>query len=269
MKYLIIPDVHNHSDRAEKIIQHVKADQIIFLGDYFDDFNDTAHDVTETAAWLRWSVNQENRIHLCGNHDIHYWFKDNRDTRCSGFEQYKSVAINNILGPEHWNKLKFFHVLDDWILSHGGVHPYWIDANKFRNNESVEITQEELVKKLERDSKQCIKDLTKGGHHWFIIAGFSRSRAPFAGGLLWCDFNQEFEPIKGIHQIVGHTPDRHVVRWNFLKEGSTEPERTVHGAEPYLSKQSSYNVCIDSYPALKWYAVLEEKKLSIHETEKI
>lgn len=265
MKYLIIPDVHNHADRAEKICKSVPADQIVFLGDYFDDFNDDAEDVIDAANWLSWSVNQENRIHLCGNHDVHYWFKNNVYLRCSGYEQCKSVAINNIMKPEHWGKIRFFHVIDDWFLTHGGIHPYWIDQSKFQNNEPVEITREKLIEKLERDSKECVKSLSNDKNHWFNIAGFSRSRSPFVGGLLWCDFNQEFHPIKGIHQIVGHTPDRDNVRWSFFKEGETVPSTSIHGAEPYLSKESSYNVCFDSYPALKWYATLEGKQFKIHE----
>ena len=34
------------------------------------------------------------------------------------------------------------------------------------------------------------------------------------GGLIWCDYEAEFYPVKGINQIVGHTPDRYgVPKW--------------------------------------------------------
>jgi len=265
MKYLIIPDIHNHYDRAEKIIKSVNADQIIFLGDYFDDFDDNRNAITEVAKWFSWSIHEKNRIHLCGNHDIHYWFKDNKDQRCGGWEQYKSTIINDIVKPEDWNKLKFFHVLDDWILSHAGVHSYWLDPVKSHKSLPVEITKDQLIKKLERGSEECVKLINQNRHHWFTIAGFSRSGSPFVGGLLWLDFNEEFCPIQGIHQIVGHTPDRYNVKWKFFKENDTIMSESTSGAEPVLSDKSSYNVCIDSYPALKWYAIYEDKKLIIKE----
>lgn len=268
-KILILPDIHLSHKKAEKIISSVKADKIVALGDFFDNFDDTPEMVFATAEWFKDFINRPNVVACCGNHDIMYWFKDNKNVRCGGYTDEKSKIINSIVKPDDWNKLKFYHVIDDWILSHAGIHPFWIDMVKFRKNEPVEITQEALIQKLETDSKECIKRLNKGDGNWFIVAGFSRSNSPFVGGLLWCDFNQEFEPIRGIHQILGHTPDRENIRWSFLKEGSTIPEASIHGAEPYLSKQSSYNVCIDSYPALKWYAILEDKKLTIHETEKL
>lgn len=269
MKTLIIPDIHNHFDRAEKTIKSVNADQIVFLGDYFDDFNDTPEDITEVADWFHWSVNQPNRIHLCGNHDIHYWVKEAKSNRCGGWEQWKQIAIDNIVKPEDWEKLKFYYVLDNtYLLSHGGVHPYWVDPVKFRNGEEITITLDKLVQKLERDSEECIKLLKKDRYNWICVAGFSRSRSPFVGGLIWLDFGEEFHPIRGIHQIVGHTPSRHHVRWSFYKENDKTVSESTTGAEPVLSDKSSYNVCIDSYPALKWYAIYEDKKLSIHNYEK-
>lgn len=269
MKYLIIPDIHTNISRAEDIIKSVPADNVVLLGDYFDEFADDPESICNTADWLKWSLNQPNRVHLIGNHDIHYYFKDNKDVRCSGYEQYKAVAINDILKPEDWKKLKFFHVIDDWFLTHGGIHPYWIDPKKCLNNEEVTIEKESLIEKLEKDSIECLKELSRGRNHWFEVAGWARCNSPFVGGLLWCDFNKEFVPIKGINQIVGHTPSRDEVRWKFLREGSKVPETSVHGAEPFLSKQSSYNVCFDSYPALKWYGIMEENRIKICEYTKI
>jgi metallophosphoesterase superfamily enzyme len=96
-KILILPDIHNRWELAEKTINEIKPSKTIFLGDYFDDFNDTPQDISETAEWFKHSVHQENRIHLVGNHDTHYWFTTNKFLRCSGYEQYKSITINDIL----------------------------------------------------------------------------------------------------------------------------------------------------------------------------
>lgn len=264
-KILIVPDVHLHHEQAEKIISKEKPDEIIFLGDAFDDFDDTPQMVYETSEWFKWSLNQKNRSHIYGNHEIHYRFPNATNNRCGGYEQYKSITINDIVKPDDWNKLKFFHVLDNkWLLSHGGIHPYWIDPVKFREEGEVSITLDKLVSKLEQDTKECVKLLEENRYNWICIAGFSRSRSPFVGGLLWLDFGQEFHPIRGIHQIVGHTPSRDYVRWSFYKENDKEVSFSINGCEPVLSDKSSYNVCFDSYPALKWYGIYENKSLNIN-----
>ena len=160
MKCLIVPDIHNHHVIAERIIEAIKPDKTIFLGDYFDDFNDTYAHICATAEWFRWSVDQKDRIHLVGNHDIHYWFSQNSGVRCSGYDQGKSVAINDFVKPEHWNKLQFFFVLDDWFITHGGIHPYWIDRTKYNDGKEVQITKSALIEKLKNGSIECKKHLT-------------------------------------------------------------------------------------------------------------
>ena len=89
---LIIPDIHLKWERVNRVINHVGADEIIFLGDYFDDFNDTPEQVDEMVSWLEHSAKQPNRIHLFGNHDMHYAFSD-AGFQCSGFEQWKLLSF--------------------------------------------------------------------------------------------------------------------------------------------------------------------------------
>ena len=60
---LIIPDIHHKVDEVEKIIRSVGADKVIFLGDYFDNIDDTPEVVKYTCDWLVHSVKMPNRIH--------------------------------------------------------------------------------------------------------------------------------------------------------------------------------------------------------------
>ncbi len=271
MKYLIIPDVHNRCEVAENIIKKVKPNLTIFLGDYFDDFYDDPHIVTDVAHWFKESVHKKDRIHLCGNHDVHYWFKDNIKTRCSGYDQYKSIAINDIVETRDWEKLKFFYVLDGkWLLSHAGVHPVWVNPDSFKSSEISSAKLEDVIGKLKYDSKDAIKNLYANGEHWFTYAGFSRSyRSRSYGGLLWCDWTQEFSPIKGIHQIVGHTPQRSL-KWVVVVEGATQygvlPMGDAMVENPNLNEKTSYNVCLDSHPGSQYYAIYENGSLKIHKT---
>lgn len=266
MKYLIIPDVHNRCDKVERIIESVKADKVIFLGDYFDDFYDDERIISHVAEWFRHSVHQPNRIHIVGNHDMHYWFSENKSLRCSGYEEAKSIAINKIVKKEDWEKLVFFHVLDDkWLLSHAGVHPSWIDKSSFKGNAINESTLPTVKRRLEAEVEQAKKAFYANKMHWFGMPGFSRSHSsPYFGGLTWCDWNDEFSPIRGVHQIVGHTP-LYNLTWISVESGAQRYE--ILPAEcidnPTLTTDSSYNICLDSEPGSRYYAIYEEGKLSI------
>ena len=58
MRTLIIPDIHHCIDKVDKIIKHESADQIVFLGDYFDDYGDDYQTSLITANWLAASLEQ-------------------------------------------------------------------------------------------------------------------------------------------------------------------------------------------------------------------
>ena len=280
MKYLILPDVHNRCNLVENIISKVAPDMTIFLGVYFDDFHDDVDIISDVAKWFVQSINTKNRIHLCGNHDSHYWFNKNFRTRCSGYTDFKSIAINDIVTIEDWEKLKFFHVLDNkWLLSHAGVHPSWINPDSLNSSTITKAKLSDVVEKLERDSIQAIKNLYANEEHWFTCAGFSRSyRSCNYGGLLWCDWNQEFGPIRGIHQIVGHTPQRSV-KWVVVAHGADQygvlpmgdvSINTTLGDKflftPTLTETTSYNLCLDTHPGSQNYAIYENGALTIHKS---
>ena len=53
MKTLVVPDIHNKIDVVQKILdKESSVDEVIFLGDWFDDFNDNVNDVVEVAKFL-------------------------------------------------------------------------------------------------------------------------------------------------------------------------------------------------------------------------
>jgi hypothetical protein len=265
-KTLILPDVHNRISVVEKIISTVRPDTTIFLGDFFDDFYDTPDIVIDVARWFKWSVNKKNRIHIQGNHDTHYWFNQNKNVRCSGYEYRKDVAINDVVTIKDWEKLKFFHILDGkFLLSHAGVHPFFIV-----NGNNKEFTLKQLESKLKKESKVAVKKMYSGGRHWLTSAGYSRNGSQQYGGITWCDWTQEFAPIKGIHQVVGHTPINEP-NWSIMEDGSQYPKTLSVESMPVLSKDvltdvNSYNICLDTHPGSKNYAIYENGTLTIHKS---
>jgi hypothetical protein len=198
MTNLVIGDVHNKSDRAEKIINEYDCPTIL-LGDYFDDFYDTVDDIQRTAEWLKESLSKPNRIHLIGNHDFHYMVKPKGITYCSGFSPEKYDKINEILTAEDWSKLKFFHhEKETYWFCHAGITKHWFEHPVLGLNlAGILKTVEECTEALKAS------DLSRCGALW--AADRYRGGRCEKGGLLWNDWrNCEF--FKGITQIIGHTP---------------------------------------------------------------
>lgn len=225
-KTLIISDIHHRWQKAEKLILKEKPDKTIFLGDYFDNFDDSAFEARETAQWLKGSLKFKNRIHIRGNHDTHYESQNTR-LKCSGYELKKDIVINEIMKATDWRKLYWFHYENGWLFTHAGVHPLYVGPQVNR----IEIYMAEEAKKANYvyfESK---------GSHWFWHIGASRYGWDGIGGITWCDANREFEAVPGQKQIFGHTP-----------------QQVTNVDELWLDEN---NLCLDTHS--NHYALMDER----------
>ena len=213
-KIIAIGDVHNRWVQAEEIArQYDETHTIVFTGDFFDNFNDTALDADQTARWLKESLSKPNHVHLMGNHDINYAYYNTRPGSnlgdqiyfCSGYSPAKDDAINRIMTNEDWDKIKFAHKENGFWFSHAGFHPFWF------GNPIVGMSDESIQKKLDK-IQEDIKTRTYSNE--LAGAGRCRGGAHRVGGLLWRDQNQEtycgdyWNDNSGLKQVCGHTPMR-------------------------------------------------------------
>ena len=184
MKTIIIPDIHNKFDIAESIIEKEKPDNVVFLGDYFDSFDDSVEIAYQTAAWLKESLEKPNRIHLLGNHDLSY-----KDTRfaCSGFSEAKLAALKQI--KIDLSKLEHYCWVGDWLCTHAGL------SNEFYKEYGMGRTVNDFLQ---------IFSQNKEGREKLYECSPNRGGLDRFSGIVWCDYS-EFEDIPGIKQIFGHT----------------------------------------------------------------
>ena len=56
--------------------------------------------------------------------------------------------------------------------------------------------------------------LLSGDKYWLYCAGVARFGNEIIGGITWLDFEEEFVPIEGLDQIVGHTFHSAVIERN-------------------------------------------------------
>jgi len=206
-KIITIGDIHNHWPEAEAIAsKYDDTHTIIFTGDYFDDFGDSAVDAIQTAKWLKASLAKPNRIHLMGNHDINYSFYNAGRTEagcakniydCSGYSLEKDIAINKVLEQEDWDKIKLYHIEYGFIFTHAGIHPHWFEHPMLGVN--IDYVKEKLDKATDDYRNRVWNDLIGA-------AGRCRGGIHKAGGILWCDYFREATLVSGIKQVFGHTP---------------------------------------------------------------
>ncbi|CAG0951965.1 hypothetical protein METP3_00267 [Methanosarcinales archaeon] len=206
MATIIISDLHNRVDWVESALSSPLLkpyDNVIFLGDYFDDFNDSPEDVTNSAKWLKQSLSRPNRIHLCGTHDIWYRFQENQYIQASGNTKEKSDAINHIITEKDWELLKLFHYEQGFLFTHAGVHSYLINKYALANKL---IMQGEIINQIIKPAtEKALIDVSNNKPNEWLDAGFDRGGMLVVGGITWLDWNDEFEPVPELNQIVGHT----------------------------------------------------------------
>ena len=234
MRSIVISDLHHRFQWVEPYLASQTYDEVIFIGDYFDNNRDTPADAAATAQWLKESLAKPHRIHLLGNHDIWYGYGCGY-ALCSGNTLEKKEAIGEILAPSDWEKMELCHLSQDYFFSHAGIHEHWF-------SHPVHGVYAEYAQRI-----CCMgrNNLLVGNPDPIFMAGRARGGGygQRPGGITWLDFNHEFKPIYGLNQIVGHTP-----------HAGPEVKGTIKWM-PNSIRPRSTNYCVDFNN--KWVTIVE------------
>lgn len=226
MKTIVIPDVHQRIRSVRHILNaETNYDEVVFLGDWFDSFYEppkvTAFE--ETCEYLRHLVldhpNRDKFVFLIGNHDLSYIYENkdlssNRISKtvkyyCSGFtaskaKKFRHQFFDRGLKDEFFTEnFKVVHRTQGFTLSHAGLSekhiPYGLTAN-------------DLIDKIIPEIWKNFRDMTRPHNYLLSGAGYCRGGDCNVGGVLWQDWNNEFQPSIEIGcQIVGHTTTKEPV----------------------------------------------------------
>ena len=177
--YLFIGDLHGKQHIIDKVLPLRHQYDIIFLGDYLDSFD--KEESNASSEGLLKIINYAARgevTALIGNHEASYLYYP----QCSG---YNRVTANKL--HEHEDILRDtlkFHMLleNDVLVTHAGLTTTLVP----KNSDPYDI--------LEHNDIKFNVGYPRGGYG--------------IGGILWCDYWKEFEPIEGIRQVFGHTAFR-------------------------------------------------------------
>ncbi len=232
MKVVIIPDVHNKFHLIDPIIKKEQPDKIVYLGDWFDSYNDLPIQNKLTAEYLKNILYDHNKIFLYGNHDIQYRYHNNIYIRSTAYSDDKYNIINSVLTNKDWNQFKLYTIINDnWFLSHAGI------SFQLVCNPILGFNVDYFNRILEQD----FQDLKLNKDQQLLGIGKMRGGYNKIGGITWCDIT-EFEPIDNINQVFGHTNIKNPIQIN-------------------TNVLNSENWCIDCY--LTYYGIIENDKFHL------
>lgn len=193
---LVVGDLHGKFEVAEAVINNKHNYNVVFVGDFLDDFKRSIPDQVKTLTTVLEACEKEpGRVKSCmGNHELSY-LEDNM--RWSGLK-VATYAHVSPLAPKMYAHLKPYLWVEGYLVSHAGV-----------SQEYLKCYRKTLEQYLEEGK--------------FFQIGAARGGFSRAGGLYWCDWWKEFTPVPGVKQIVGHS----AYRPNWMSAGVVtkgEPE---------------------------------------------
>jgi hypothetical protein len=262
--------VHQKVSKVKRILDKLdfsQEDRLISLGDWMDDFGDTPEIAENTANYILelQKTLGDRFLWLLGNHDIPYVFPETSTWHwCSGVSRAKVDAVVKVFGGKlDFSNIDLVHIVerDGYLplsLSHAGVH-----RGQFAKS-LKKISPEAVIKKTTR----ALKNSKAGKYDEFLSAGRCRGGRSPVGGITWLDWWNEFEPVSGLNQVVGHTTQEYEP---YVVDGKFELiyptfQTTEHGlrAVQYeFAKNSQFNICLDTH--LNHCLVLSEKLITIIE----
>lgn len=242
MKEVIIPDIHDKVDLAQKIMDKEKGvDRIVLLGDYFDSWTGDVKAATHSAEKVKSWVKDYRITKLLGNHDQSYWLGPSDPWHlCSGYSVAKKDAIWSVLSADDWNNLHLHTWVQGWLVSHAGFDVSFLGyaPGEYMTKAIDDVCDMTIRKAAERPVVLTSTRLPLLG------AGYSRGGRQKVGGITWCHWDELNTP-DGLMQLVGHTRGEEV-RYKYS-----------HGAMPST-------VCLDT--DLSHYGVVEDGILTVKET---
>jgi hypothetical protein len=202
-KHIFVPDIHGES--LWKEIVKNEEDTYVFLGDYFDSFHISIEDQLKNFEDLLEfkEKNKEKCKFLLGNHDIHYLLAEDFLGECirgSGFDMYNAYKILSLFNNVK-DDFQLAYQINNILCTHAGLTQdhYDIDLKEIHEN-YPEFNYGDLLNHLWKNKSE---KLMRVGH-------WRGGRHPY-GGVFWCDRRELMkDPLKGITQIVGHTPTKKV-----------------------------------------------------------
>ena len=196
MKYTFIGDIHGKVEQVERAL--AMEGKKIFVGDFQDSFTRSPEDHAKCLDLVLAAVDTGEVEAIYGNHELSYIMEHHK---CSGWDTKRWHVM---VDRAEQIKAKFkTHILisPDILVTHAGLtNQLWEKHNLSRD------TMTHTLDAWWPNPKSPMHQIGRYRGGWDEY-----------GGLFWCDWNAEFEPVPGLTQIFGHTAGKGIrqVEQNF------------------------------------------------------
>ncbi|MGA9120685.1 MAG: metallophosphoesterase [Bacteroidota bacterium] len=186
---LFIGDLHGNLPFLKRVLEVYPHHHKVFVGDFVDSRVFSRDEELECLETVLDLVEKGDARALFGNHE---WSYLEQSMRCSGFEQSFDLRLNPLKSRmrdllEHYLWMPEHRIL----ITHAGL--------SFRIWQECGFTIENLTGKLGEWELLPVQETPAG---WI---GMPRGGMDSVGGIYWCDWYSEFQPVPGVTQILGHT----------------------------------------------------------------
>lgn len=197
---ITLGDIHC-SPIWEDIVQKHSDARFIFIGDYCDAFEDWKYGPYNLERIIEFKINNPETILLLGNHDIQYMFTY-EENGCSGFKRELYHTYYKLFN-DHKELFQVAHQEDDTVWTHAGIHTGWYNQ-RFIPQWKKEMEEFELPERLADQLNMAFE--SRNRMTCLFDVGYLRGGVHDVGGIFWLDKRySQAKPLKGYHQIVGHT----------------------------------------------------------------
>lgn len=262
MRTLVIADIHLNFIRAQRVIDSVPHDKLVLTGDYFDAYGATVTQTENTAIWLKEKILHNPKcVALLGNHDTTYVF-NNMNFACSGYSPSYQEVINKIFNDDDRSRFGVYHIDQGFAFSHAGLtNPLWKQLSaKFAKNEG-ETNLAFFDDIMSLCAKDAIKNAKEGKNVWLFSAGWDRGGLNRDGGINWVDWDN-FSPINGVNQIVGHSIHR-IPQILVQYKGGGYSKQDITEYYKKSSNKETLSISYDLDTHLNHYGVVEDGVVDI------
>lgn len=203
---LVVGDLHTKLPILEKVIAKANDyDKIIFLGDYVDEWGTSAIFSANLLARLIEfkKTNMDKVVLILGNHCLSEW--QGGIFRCSGYSETTHEAVYTLY-QDNEELFRIAYAQDGILFTHAGLTKSWCKDNKIDINLSAQeyanILNLAMTERYESQYKTLFRALASAGPE----RGGIHSPSP-----LWADELELRKDAVEINQVVGHTPERHIL----------------------------------------------------------
>lgn len=132
-KRLVIGDIHGHIEPFKTIYETEHPDDVIILGDYFDNFHGTDKEIIDcfdTILKMQKSHKHGKFILLIGNHDFHYLDLTERYSgKRKSYELLVAMKLDKLV-EEHKMQYVYVDLKNKTVYSHAGIMNKWMSENR-------------------------------------------------------------------------------------------------------------------------------------------